>query len=44
MKLKHIILTVAVLGGAYYLWTMSKKKKEKVIKDRGFEIIVEEDE
>lgn len=44
MKLKHIILTVAVLGGAYYLWTMGKKKKEKVIKDRGFEIIVEEDE
>lgn len=44
MKLKHIILTVAILGGAYYFWSASKKKKERVIKDRGFEIIVQEDE
>jgi len=44
MKLKHIIITAAILGGAYYLWIATRKKKERVIKDRGFEIIVEEDE
>lgn len=44
MKLKHIILTIAILGGAYYIWTATQKKKQRVIKDRGFEIIVEEDE
>ena len=44
MKVKHILITVAVLAAGYYAYTMiTKKKKSKVIKDRSFEIEIEEE-
>ncbi len=43
MKTKHILITIALLGAAYYAYTLiSNKKKTKVIKDRSFEIEIEE--
>jgi hypothetical protein len=45
MKLRTILIVAVVLGGAYYAYTLfSKTKKTKVIKDRSFEIEIEEPE
>jgi hypothetical protein len=45
MKLKTILIAAAILGGAYYAYTLfGKTKKTKVIKDRSFEIEIEEPE
>ena len=45
MKVKTIIIAVLVLGGAYYAYNLfGKTKKTKVIKDRSFEIEIEEPE
>ena len=45
MKLRTIIIAAVVLGGAYYAYTLfGKTKKTKVIKDRSFEIEIEEPE
>jgi hypothetical protein len=45
MNLKKIVIAVLVLGGAYYAYNLfGKTKKTKVIKDRSFEIEIEEPE
>lgn len=45
MKLKNILLIAVLLGGAYYAYSIfGKSKKTKVIKDRSFEIEIEEPE
>ncbi len=45
MKLKNIILIAVLVGGAYYAYRLfGKTKKTKVIKDRSFEIEIEEPE
>ena len=45
MKLKNIILIAVLVGGAYYAYSLfGKTKKTKVIKDRSFEIEIEEPE
>lgn len=45
MNLRKILITAVLLGGAYYAYTLfAKPKKTKVIKDRSFEIEIEEPE
>ena len=45
MKIKHIILTLAVVAAAVYAYSaIAKKKKTQVIKDRGFEIEIEQED
>lgn len=45
MKIKHILITLAVVAAGVYVYTaITKKKRSKVIKDRGFEFEIEEQE
>lgn len=45
MKLRNIIIVVLIAGAGFAVYKMMQKKKNtKVIKDRGFEFEVDEDE
>jgi hypothetical protein len=45
MKLRNIVFVLLLAGAGYAVYKMMQKtKKTKIIKDRGFEFEVEEDE
>lgn len=45
MNLKKILIFAVLIGGIYYTYSLfGKTKKTKVIKDRSFEIEIEEPE